>query len=115
MRESAVGGYHMRVDLPKDGTPQEIKDVRAQAFKTALTTAATDPLMRLQMIMGEFYRKHQDLVWDLRQELAKESPAMQELAMKWACDPSHIQRLLGDRHEVIAIQQRLIEDAHGDE
>ena len=107
--ESGVGGFNMRVDLPKDGTPREITDIRADAFKTALTHAATDPLMRLQMIMGEFYRKHNYLVLELSRELAKESPDVQELAKKWAGDPSHIQRLLGDREEVIAVQQNLIE------
>ncbi len=110
-----MGGYHMRVDLPEDGTAGEVTDIRAEAFKTALTHAATDPLMRLQMIAGEFYRKYQDLVRDLREELAKESPAVRELAAKWAADPSHIARLLGDRPEVIAVQQKLIEQVHADE
>jgi len=105
-----MGGYHMRAELPPEATDQEVKEIRAAAFETALRHAASDPLMRLQMILGETYQAYKRVIDDCRRKLEKENPEVRALAERCIAEPHILERNTRD----IAIsnaQQLLLEAA----
>lgn len=71
--------YRLTVDeLPADSV--ERTKVRAAAIATALTHAATDPVFRLEMILGEAYSRYLGVVDWLVGEIEKEPAAIQAYA-----------------------------------
>ena len=74
-----MSDFHLRADLPADATDEQVDQIRADAFKAALTHAATDPGIRAKMILGETAKEIGDVYDRLLAKLAKEPEAVQRL------------------------------------
>jgi len=78
-----MSDIHISVDIPPDASPAEKKALRAGAFQTGLSLAAADPGMRLQMILGEAWQKHCELVSWVADQLDRDeekAPGLWKLA-----------------------------------
>src|ERR1700680_1141293 len=52
-RTPPMSDFHLKAEIPEGATTKDVTDIRAGAFRTALTHAATDPAIRLKMLLGE--------------------------------------------------------------
>ena len=100
----------MRVAIPDDATDEQADKLRADAFQTALTHAASDPETRLRMILGETANAYGYLIAALRGKLNTAGPEVKALASKFATDATLVRLGIRDA-ELAALTQRLLEDA----
>ena len=100
-----MSDFHLKADLPAD--PDERITVMADAFKIALTHAATDPETRVRMILGEAYTRLNGVVEWLRLELLKENAEVNLVAKRLDLQPELLTRKIGEP-DVAATQQKLL-------
>jgi hypothetical protein len=102
-----MSDFHLSADLPAN--PEERTAVMAKGFEMALTHAATDPELRLRMILGEACCKLNDVVSWLRLELEKEKAEVREMARKFDRQPELLARKVAE--PIASVQQRLLHSA----
>lgn len=102
----------MRVEMPEEADSEEIRDVRAEALRVALTHAATDASMQLQMMLGEAYRDYVDAVSSLREKI-EAMPRLADMARQWSEDDTIILRGVRSAHTA-DIQIMLLRSALAD-
>src|SRR5215472_4433929 len=99
--------FHLSAELPGGDENREKRvEIMAEGLKTALTYGATNPEIRLRMLMGEAFAKWTDLLKWFREELSKESPEVQELANRSIAGDSPL--LLGRGDKVLDAQLRFL-------
>jgi hypothetical protein len=79
----------------------------AAAFEAGLRHCATDPLVRLKMILGETYAEYVLVIDKLRDKLAAEGETVRALADKIACDATLLDLAIRDPR-IATIQQDLL-------
>jgi hypothetical protein len=97
--------FHLVTEFEGDADARTAR--MAAAFEAGLRHCATDPLIRLKMILGETYAEYIMVVDKLRDKLAAESQTVRALADKIACDASILDLAIGDPH-IASIQQDLL-------
>jgi|SRR5215472_3060326 len=75
--------FHLSAELPGgDENHEERVKIMAEGFEKALIYGATNPDIRLRMLMGEANARWLALLHWLKGELARESPEVRELAKR---------------------------------
>jgi predicted secreted protein len=105
-----VSDFHLKTEL--DGNPDENKQRMAAAFETGLRHCATDPLVRLKMILGETYAARELVVEELRDKLSREGGDVRELAEKMAKDATILLQAVGDVRRAQIDQDLLLDALH---
>ena len=87
-----MSDFHLKTELPEEGRTERM----AEAFEAGLRHFATDPLVRLKMILGETYAAYTAVVVDLRDKLSKEKEPVRKLANQMLDDAFILWREIGD-------------------
>jgi hypothetical protein len=110
--------FHLSAELPGgDENRDERVKVMAEGFKTALHHGATDPEIRLRMLMGEAYAKWHDFMTWFKGELDREPPEVREMAARFVENADLLLRerdnkVLAKQLELLSrVTQELVSDA----
>lgn len=110
-----MSDYHLSVEVPGDATPDERKALIASAYRQALSDASGSARMRLQMILGEAYRKFVDVATWIAEEIRKDeagAPNLIALANAVAATDAITQLFAGTVPiEVVEAQDILLAEA----
>lgn len=105
-----MSDFHLRADLPPEASDAEVTQIRADAIKTALTHAATDPAIHIRMLVGRAYSEQYAAIAELASKIQRAGAEVEATARLFVEEPELISRFVRD-DEVAAAHHALLTKA----